>query len=222
MGVTPRELVVMARWPAAGRCKRRLAASCGSSSRAAAVQRQLTGHTLAVSAAAAGSCSAQLSLAVDGLGPRALRRWREQLQAGISPAPLELVPQGRGNLGCRMHAQWRRCFARGAQQVVLIGTDLPGLEPSDLAEAFQLLEQHPLVLGPALDGGYWLIGINQKGFQQGSRRLMSGMAWGSDQVLQQTLQQARQLQLGVGLLRQQADLDTAADLEPWQTTNLRS
>jgi len=98
---------------------------------------------------------------------------------------------------------------------VLIGTDLPGLEPGDLEQAFAQLNQAPVVLGPALDGGYWLIGFNRDGFLKGSRRLMSGISWGSDQVLEQSLKQAGQLALPVGLLRQQSDLDTAASLRPW-------
>jgi rSAM/selenodomain-associated transferase 1 len=215
MAIARRQLVVLARWPAPGRCKRRLAASIGSSIRAAAVQRQLTDHTLAVAARAAASCPAQLSLAVDGLGPRASRRWQQQLQASSGCPNLQVVPQGSGNLGCRMHSQLRRCFAAGTEQVVLIGTDLPGLEPGDLEEAFLQLNQAPLVLGPALDGGYWLIGFNRAGFLEGSRRLMSGIDWGSDQVLQQSLKQAAQLALPVALLRQQSDLDTAAGLSPW-------
>jgi rSAM/selenodomain-associated transferase 1 len=215
MPIARRQLVVLARWPAPGRCKRRLAASLGSSSRAAAVQRQLTDHTLAVAARAAASCQAQLSLAVDGLGPRARRRWQQQLQASICYPSLQLQPQGSGNLGCRMHGQLRRCFSAGADQVVLIGTDLPGLEPGDLEQAFCRLDHAPVVLGPALDGGYWLIGFNRGGFLSGSRRLMSGIAWGSDQVLKQSLDQAGQLALPVALLREQSDLDTAASLRPW-------
>jgi rSAM/selenodomain-associated transferase 1 len=215
MAIAGRQLVVLARWPAPGRCKRRLAASIGSIARAAAVQRQLTDHTLAVAARAAASCRAQLSLAVDGLGPRASRRWQQHLQASSGCPSLQLVPQGGGTLGCRMHGQLRRCFAAGAEQVVLIGTDLPELEPGDLEQAFAQLNQAPVVLGPALDGGYWLIGFNRGGFLKGSRRLMSGIAWGSDQVLQQSLKQAAELALPVGLLRQQSDLDTAASLRPW-------
>ena len=215
MAIARRQLVVLARWPVPGRCKRRLAASIGSSIRAASVQRQLTDHTLAVAARAAASCPAQLSLAVDGLGARASSRWQQQLQASSGCPSLQLVPQGSGNLGCRMHGQLRRCFAAGAEQVVLIGTDLPGLEPGDLEQAFAQLNQAPVVLGPALDGGYWLIGFNRGGFLKGSRRLMSGIAWGSDQVLQQSLKQAALLALPVALLRQQSDLDTAASLRPW-------
>jgi len=204
-----RSLVVLARWPAPGRCKRRLSLSCGSAVAAAAVQGALTRHTLAVARLAAERCGARLELAVDGLGPRALRRWGRQLGAALS------VQQGGGSLGCRMQRQLRRAFAGGAEQVVLIGTDLPGLERSDLEAAFAALEHTPLVLGPANDGGYWLIGLNRRGQAQAAAQLMGGMPWGSSAVLERTLAVAEGLQLPVSLLRQQSDLDAVDDLTAW-------
>jgi hypothetical protein len=204
-----RSLVVLARWPAPGRCKRRLARSCGSAVAAAAVQRALPGHTLAVARSAADRCAARLELAVDGLGERALRRWGRQLGVPRS------VPQGHGNLGCRMQRQLRRAFAGGATQVVLIGTDLPTLERSDLETAFAALEHTPLVLGPADDGGYWLIGLNRHGQARAAARLMSGIPWGSERVLASTVAVADALQLPIHLLRRQSDLDARDDLTAW-------
>ena len=72
-------------------------------------------------------------------------------------APLRLTLQRGGNLGCRMHRQLQLGFARGFEQLVLIGSDLPDLQSGDLVQAFALLERHDLVLGPAEDGGYWLL-----------------------------------------------------------------
>lgn len=208
-----RQLVVLARWPAPGRCKRRLAASCGSAQLAAAMQRRLSWHTLHTAAAAAARCEAQLVLAAAGLGPRALRRWGR----GLLPAesPLTLQRQAGGSLGCRMQRQLQRGFASGCEQVVLIGSDLPALEPDDLIEAFAQLEHRPLVVGPASDGGYWLIGLSREGFARSGCALMSGIAWGSDQVLPTTLQRAQACDLPVALLREQSDLDRRSALEPW-------
>ena len=208
-----RQLVVLARWPAEGRCKRRLAADIGSMRRATAVQRRLTHHTLHTAAAAAGAHGAQLLLAVDGLGPRALRRWGQTLRReGIDAT---LMAQGHGNLGCRMQRQWRLGFQAGAEQVVLIGSDLPALEVGHLEQAFAALKQRPLVLGPASDGGYWLIGLNRSGFAQAGTALMGGIPWGSDQVLATTLERAREQHLQPALLPQLSDLDTRAALGPW-------
>ena len=205
--------MVLARWPAEGRCKRRLAADIGSVRRATAVQRRLTQHTLRTAAEAAAAHGAQLLLAVDGLGPRALRRWGQTLRRqGIAAT---VMAQGHGNLGCRMQRQWRLGFQAGAEQVVLIGSDLPALEEEHLEQAFAALAQRPLVLGPASDGGYWLIGLNRSGFTQAGTALMGGIPWGSDQVLATTLQRAQQRHLLPALLPQLSDLDTRAALGPW-------
>jgi len=208
----------MARWPAPGRCKRRLAASCGSSQRAASIQARLTSHTLRVAAAAADPGDALLRLAMDGIGPGALRRMqRALLRQTIRPmaCTLQCTVQGGGNLGCRMQRQLRQAFAGGAERVVLIGTDLPGLECRDLTRALALLQADPLVIGPATDGGYWLIGMNRNGFQRAGSQLMSGIAWGGAEVLTHTLARAEQLDLAPVLLRRQRDLDDRSDLAAW-------
>ena len=205
--------MVLARWPAEGRCKRRLAADIGSVRRATAVQRRLTQHTLRTAAEAAEAHGAQLLLAVDGLGPRALRRWGQTLRRqGIAAT---VMTQGHGNLGCRMQRQLQQGFARGFEQLVLIGSDLPDLQSADLEQAFALLEQHDLVLGPAEDGGYWLIGITRQGWLRSGAALFSGIPWSSDQVLPLSLDRAARQGLTVGLLRQQSDLDSRSALEPW-------
>jgi rSAM/selenodomain-associated transferase 1 len=198
----------MARWPAAGRCKRRLAITSGAAA-AARVQQRLTAHTLTTARLAADQAQADLLLAADGLGPRALERWSCALGADAA------VLQGRGSLGRRLQGQLQRSFERGAQQVVLIGTDLPGLEVADLTAAFAHLQQHPLVLGPAADGGYWLIGLTRGGFERAGAALMAGMPWGSSSVLKATLEAAAARKLEPALLRQQHDLDRHADLSPW-------
>jgi rSAM/selenodomain-associated transferase 1 len=209
-----RQVVVMARWPAPGRCKRRLAITSGAVA-AARVQQRLTAHTLATARQAADQVQADLLLAADGLGPRALSRWGRALGADAA------VLQGHGSLGRRMQGQLRRRFQQGAQQVVLIGTDLPGLEVADLTMAFDRLQQHPVVLGPAADGGYWLIGLTRSGFEQAGAALMAGMPWGSSTVLQATLEAAAARKLKPALLRQQHDIDRHADLAPWMPSRRR-
>jgi len=205
-------LVVMARWPAPGRCKSRLAAGCGAE-RAAWIQERLTSHTLQSAVASCASPQRELRLAVEGLGRRGLGRWQRALaHQGLA---LEAAPQGAGNLGCRMQRELRLAFAAGREAVVLVGTDLPSLEPADLALAFAALQEQPCVIGPASDGGYWLLGLRRDGFALAGAALMGGMPWGSDQVLQATLQAAQRRQLPVQLLREQSDLDQIGDLAAW-------
>lgn len=198
------QLIVMARWPAPRRCKRRLAASLGAEA-AARIQARLTGHTLAVARGEQRQLGLTLVLAVDGLAGRAAHRWG----AGLGADCVRL--QGSGCLGLRMQRQVQWAFRAGARRVVVIGSDLPQLEGGDLVAAFAALERCPAVLGPARDGGYWLIGL-----QQSQPELMAGIAWGTPQVLAQTLAVMHRLGLAPALLAPRADLDWARDLGPWR------
>jgi rSAM/selenodomain-associated transferase 1 len=202
------QLVVMARWPAPGRCKRRLALGVGAR-RAAAIQARLTAHTLAVAKLGWQPLGGEVVLAVSGLGSRAARHWAGSLGADRS------VLQGAGSLGMRMGRQLRRAQCEGSRRIVLIGTDLPQLGAADLEAAFQALETQELVLGPSEDGGYWLIGL-----RRAQPLLFAGdqaaIGWGSARVLEQTLAIAQRQGLEVALLPRRRDLDRAADLEPWR------
>ena len=208
-----RQLVVLARWPVAGRCKRRLAAGIGTG-RAARVQHRLSAHTMAScrawQQAGTGAAAAELVLAADSLAPGAARRWGLALGAGRG------VHQGRGGLGLRMMRQLQRARREGADQVVLIGSDLPALAPPDLGAAFEALNQACLVLGPACDGGYWLIGLSRRAPSRLAARLFSGMPWGNAAVLDRTVAAARILGVEPLLLERRRDLDRPADLEPWR------
>jgi hypothetical protein len=204
----------MARWPAPLRCKSRLARGIGSV-RAAAVQARLSSHVLQVAAEATRHShrgegpAAELVLAVSGLGPQAARRWGQRLGAERT------VLQGQGGLGLRLQRQLQRGLREGAAAVVLIGSDLPELAVPDLIQALDLMRAHPLVLGPAVDGGYWLIGLGGHW-----PALFAGadqaIPWGSDRVLSQTLAVAGQLGLRPAWLPLRSDLDQPADLERWR------
>ena len=199
-----RQLIVMARWPAPGRCKRRLAQELGAA-RAAQIQARLTVHTLAAARDARQGYGLELVLAVEGLGGLAASRWGQALGADRT------VLQGRGALGLRMQRQFQRAAREGASKVVLIGSDLPELEASDLSAAFTSLGHRQGVLGPALDGGYWLIGLRRP-----VPELLAGIAWGSEQVLEQTLAAMARRGLEPELLTRRGDLDWARDLLPWR------
>lgn len=199
-----RQLIVMARWPAPGRCKRRLARELGAA-RAAQIQARLTVHTLAAAREARQVHDLELVLAVEGLGSRAAKRW------GQAHGADRTVLQGRGALGLRMQRQFQRAARDGASKVVLIGSDLPELQASDLSAAFTSLGHCQGVLGPALDGGYWLIGLRRP-----EPELLAGIAWGGAQVLEQTLAAMARRGLEPELLTRRGDLDWARDLLPWR------
>jgi glycosyltransferase A (GT-A) superfamily protein (DUF2064 family) len=153
--------------------------------------------------------NAELVLAVDGLGRRAARRWGRELDVDRA------VLQGGGGLGSRLQRQLVRAYREGAGRIVLLGSDLPSLEPVDLVDAFQSLEAAPWVLGPAQDGGYWLIGVRQP---HPSPFVGPGapMAWGTASVLHSTLGLAALHGIPVPLLKLRADLDLPSDLRHWR------
>ena len=210
------EIVVMARWPSPGRCKRRLSCDLNhalglsnSSERATRIQRRLTQHTAAVVRGLAGAMEMKPVLAVSGLGPRAATRWGQQLGLG------QVRLQGRGQLGTRL----RRQLMHGHHQhrpCLVIGTDLPELNADDLKQAVEHLEHHDLVLGPASDGGYWLLGIGASLMRSPQHWPLIGIPWGGPTVLEATLEAARRQQLSCALVPQRNDLDHWSDLKPWQ------
>lgn len=214
-----RRLVILARWPAPGRCKRRLATALGAR-RAAAIQARLTAHALATARQAC-SGRAQLLLATSGLGPGAALRWGANLGAD------RVAGQGEGSLGLRLRRQVVRARREGIRHLVLIGSDLPELAVEDLEAAFAALDGGaPLVLGPASDGGYWLLGLGWAGGAAARREgprapsLFAGasgpIAWGSERVREQTLAAAAREGLAATLLPLRADLDRPCDLGRWQ------
>ena len=198
-------LVLMARWPASLRCKTRLAAGGLGPQRAAAVQRRLLDHTLTVLDQAGTLLGASARLALTGAGPRAGAR----LLTGA--ARTQLVLQGAGGLGLRLQRQFSQGFRQGFEQVLVLGSDLPQLASSDVQQALRALQHKPLVLGPALDGGYWLVGLRQP-----APTLFAGIDWGGPQVLAQTLAAAGRLGLAPALLADQGDLDRVQDLQRWR------
>jgi uncharacterized protein len=120
-----------------------------------------------------------------------------------------LVQQGQ-DLGERMANAFARTFESGMNKVVLIGTDCPTLQPQHLKQAFDALTNSDLVLGPASDGGYYLIGMKHL-----HPNLYEGITWSTSTVLAETLKRAKIAGLSVYLLPQLDDVDTAADWEKY-------
>ena len=121
---------------------------------------------------------------------------------------VEVIAQPEGDLGDRMRATMIALFARGASAVALIGSDLPHIPAAAVADACALVAKDPdaLVLGPATDGGYYLVAA------QRVPDIFSGITWGSRRVLAQTERAAAAGRLHVHHLATLADVDTAQDL----------
>ena len=211
-------LTVMARWPSAGRCKRRLAHDLGSlplqhaAERAAHLQQQLLIHTMAVANRLRLQGHLELAIAVSGLAPRGAKRWGRSFHVDRT-----LLQHG-GSLGCRLR-HLLMAFRRSdpGRGLLLIGTDLPCLNHHDLLRAVEFLQHEDLVLGPADDGGYWLIGLSEALLRQPARWPIQDIPWGSSTVLESTIRRAQTAGLDPALIASRQDIDRLSDLQPWLT-----
>jgi len=184
------EVVVFGRDPRPGAVKTRLAAAIGAD-RAAEVYRALLEHTLAV--AGASGFDIRLSVASEPVERR-------------MDVPWEVQPEG--DLGVRLQAAFDRAFHRGARRVLVVGSDCAELAASHLRAAADALEGGALVLGPAADGGFWLIGQRAPG----AAALLDGVPWSTGRTLAVTVTNARKMGLEPVLLEELVDLDTIEDL----------
>lgn len=121
---------------------------------------------------------------------------------------VRLLDQVGDDLGVRMHHVCETLFERGYRRVLIVGTDVPTLPLDHYKQALALLESHDLVLGPALDGGYYLIGLKRP-----VPDLFTGIPWSTDQVFRLTEKKAAELGLKTALIPTWRDVDTIDDVQ---------
>lgn len=180
-------VALFTRWPEAGKAKTRLIPALGPQG-AADLHKRLTERSVATVRAA----GLVLEIRSTGADPGRFRDW-----LGVE----SVIDQGEGDLGERL--------ARTAETlpVLLLGADIPGLLPHHLTAAAAALATTPAVIGPAADGGYWLLGLAVP-----MPQLFTGIEWGTDAVLAATL---AKLPPGTPRLDTLSDLDTPEDLAHW-------
>ena len=198
--IKPRHVIVFTRYPEPGKTKTRLIPALGPVG-AADLHRNLTEHTVDVVKSFAHGHSTGLEICYDGGSRNRFRQWLGH--------DLSAIPQQKGDLGRRMKTAFQNAFEKGAQQVVLIGTDIPGISEACLENAFLSLSRNDVVLGPSTDGGYFLVGLTRL------RDVFSHIEWSTPLVLEQTRNCCRKNNLTCHLLEPLTDVDTAEDLSAW-------
>ena len=207
-------IVLMTKWHAIFRCKSRLANDIGAF-KAAKIQKILTNHTINVAKKIQKEGHADIKVAIDGIGIKAARKW-----AALNKIK-NVEIQGPGNLGTKMKRQFLKTFHEQnlshqiRNPILIIGSDLPSISHFELIQAIQALKDKEMVLGPSSDGGYWLIGLSKKLLNPLCTWPFSGINWGSDKVLQETIRLASLNQIDYQLLQTKNDLDNIIDLSPW-------
>ncbi|HEV7298024.1 MAG TPA: TIGR04282 family arsenosugar biosynthesis glycosyltransferase [Tepidisphaeraceae bacterium] len=190
-------LVVFIRHPQPGLAKTRLIPALGTHG-AAILQHRMTLHTLAVARRLAASHQVAIQLHVSG----DLSAVTELYGNG----PWALVPQHHADLGARLIAAGTKAFEAGGP-VVIIGTDCPGLTCEHLAGAFSAMRDADVAIGPATDGGYYLIGMRRF-----NANLFYGIDWSTSRVAAQTRTAAAAVGLDIAELPPLGDVDLPEDL----------
>jgi rSAM/selenodomain-associated transferase 1 len=192
--MTTRVLGLFAKWPEPGRVKTRLAAATSpawAADVALAFLRDVTDRLSAVHARRV------LAFAPPDAGP---------LFAGVVRDRFTLVPQADGDLGRRLSSFIEGQLAAGAESVVIVGTDSPTLPVAHVEEAFALLQRADVVLGPATDGGYYLVGCRHR-----PPPIFDGIVWGGPTVLAETVTRLADPAWRLALLPPWYDVDTVDD-----------
>ena len=188
-----RALLIFTRNPEPGKCKTRLAATVGEQA-ALDIYCFLLRHTAGVARNLKGVDKYVFFSDHPGDGSF----W--------DPAFFEHCLQEGEDLGARMLQAFREAFSMGYSEVVLIGSDLYDLSTKDLGAAFRELNSHEVVLGPASDGGYYLIGMKRP-----IPALFKGKQWGRESVLEDTLADLEGI--STSLLPIRNDVDRYEDIE---------
>lgn len=190
-------LMLFTRYPEAGNTKTRLIPHLGAA-RAAELQRWMTASMAREMAALCPEIERQIHFSGGGLS---------QMQDWLG-RQFTYLPQFAGGLGIRLHQAFMGNFRSGMKAVVAIGADCPELRTCHFEQAFSQLQTHDVVLGPAEDGGYYLIGLSRP-----QSKLFENISWGTGEVFEQTIAIANHLNLSIATLEKLRDVDRPEDLE---------
>ncbi|MEE8537482.1 MAG: TIGR04282 family arsenosugar biosynthesis glycosyltransferase [Acidobacteriota bacterium] len=208
---TPRlcpAVVMLARAPREGRVKTRLASALGRKQALALHEAFLLDTLVWLRPLARAGWRVRLEWS-EPFRPRGeLRKVLRGIPCGTQPA---------GGLGTRIESALRRALDAGATCALVIGSDSPHIGAEPLRRTRTLLRCSDVVLGPALDGGYYLVGVRRV-----RRRWFRGIRWGTARVLRQTLSRLRADSARTHLLERAQDLDTPANLRELQKRLERS
>ncbi|MDA7978744.1 MAG: TIGR04283 family arsenosugar biosynthesis glycosyltransferase [Pirellulales bacterium] len=197
-----RRMLVFSRWPTPGTTKTRMIPALGAQG-AADLQAEMTARTLQTAKSAVDYPS--------DLDVRFTGGTRQQMSERFGRSH-QYREQGTGDLGDRLKRAFTTAFEEDCRRVVCVGSDCPGLTTEILESAWRKLLSHDVVLGPAKDGGYYLIGLREP-----ILGLFQDIDWGTSRVLQQTRDRIRSNGLSLSELPPLSDVDQPDDLVVWKT-----
>ena len=188
-------LIIFTRNPELGQCKTRLAKTIGNEA-TLNIYRHLLNHTAAISKGAKADKYVFYSESIKKEDLWNTGVFRKKLQYGY-------------DLGARMENAFSELFQLGYEKIIIIGSDLLDLTTKHIDDAFQMLNTHDLVIGPANDGGYYLLGMKAL-----YPNVFKNKNWGSSSVLKDTLKDIQNSTFSI--LEELNDIDTFDDVKPYQ------
>lgn len=199
---THNQLLLFTRYPEAGKTKTRLIEELGAEG-AALLQKRLTERV--VSQANLLTQRFNLATTIHYTGGS-----REKMTSWLGP--MNFVTQADGDLGQRMCAAFMHAFASGVERAVLIGSDIPDISVDLLEQAFTVLLDKEVVIGPSEDGGYYLIGLAAKKTAQLLPLLFTAMPWSTKELFTTTIQRLDKAGYEAAILPALRDIDLPVDL----------
>lgn len=203
-------ILVFTKYPHPGFAKTRLIPAVGAD-QAAAISRKLSERCVRTVAT---YCRTSDAIPIIHYAVRAQSSEADLVEGWLSPIgcdKMRFVEQSEGGLGDRLKAAFLASFAgadaRAARKVVVIGVDIPEIDENVLSRAFEVLDSKDVVIGPAVDGGYYLLGM-----RAADVTVFDNVTWGSEHVFEETLRNCNQLGLSHGLLGKLRDVDLPEDI----------
>ena len=196
-------LIIFTRYPEPGVTKTRLIPILGKKG-AANLQKKMTQEVVKIARQLEINRKISLEIRYDGGNIELMKKWLGH--------DLIYNEQGPGNLGKRMNRALMDGFQKENKKVVIIGGDVPSITTSLLNRSFEVLDKNDLVLGPAEDGGYYLIGLNKDVGEKSVYPLFQDVKWGTDSVLEKTIRISEELGISKAILYRLGDIDRPEDL----------
>ncbi len=196
------QLIIFTRYPEPGKTKTRLIPALGAEG-AANLQSKMTETTLIQAKKLFNMMSLSIEIRFAGGNLQLMKSWLG--------SDLKYQEQGTGDLGERIIRAFESGFNQGMKYVVIIGIDCPSLTSEIILEAFAKLTESDVIIGPATDGGYYLIGLKKI-----IPELFQGINWGTSEVFSKTVAIAKNINLAIDYLPELSDIDRPEDLEKLQ------
>jgi rSAM/selenodomain-associated transferase 1 len=207
-------LMIFVKYPEPGKVKTRLARSIGEdkASRLYRLMAEDTVGRLGVSGSGQHGKNGEYETIVLYDPPEKFWEIKDWLGGG-----LRYMKQSGENLGERLAGAFDAVFCAGARRVAVVGTDCPGVTHDTVTKALARLGENDVVIGPAADGGYYLIGLSRN-----APELFASIDWSTDMVFNQTLENVERLGLSFTTLEVMKDVDELSDLSELSAEQLNS